>query len=121
MHRIEQAILRKFWVKDETDETAFKPVVNTVGKGLAHIRVRTRLIVLVDQVQTAAGIIGEAAAIGKFADVADPRPSCRRHVLIGRTEASSVGKADNVPDLDGESALLDPRRNWVAGNLAVDA
>src|SRR5213594_73287 len=121
VHGIEQAIPRKFRMKDKSDETAFEPVVHAIGKSFGDVSVYLRPVVLINQVEKAAGIVGEAAAVGKFAHIADPRPSRRRHVLIGRTNPSSVRKAHDIPDLDRKSALLDPSRNRVAGDLAVNS
>ena len=121
VHGVEQAVLRKFRMKDKSDETAFEPVVHTIGKSFGDVGVHLGPVVLINQVQKAAGIVGEAAAVGKFAHIADPRPSRRRHVLVGRTNPPGVGKAHNIPDLDRKSAFLDPSRNRVAGDLAVNS
>src|SRR2546425_924671 len=85
VHRVEQAVLRKFGMKDESDETAFEPVVHAIGKSFRDVGVYLGPVVLINEVQKATGIVGQAAAVGKFSHVADPRPSSRRHVLIGRT------------------------------------
>src|SRR6266705_2516434 len=63
VHRVEQAVRREFRVKDEADEAAFQPIIDSIGKGRGHVRIHMRLIVGVDQVQKPSRVVREAAAI----------------------------------------------------------
>jgi hypothetical protein len=47
--RVEQAVRRKFRVKNEADEAAFQALINSVGKGCGHIRVHVGLVVRSDR------------------------------------------------------------------------
>src|SRR5262249_43029986 len=75
VHSIEEAVLRKFGMKDKSDETAFEAVVNAVGKSFGDIGVYMGAGVLINQIKKAAGIICGAAAVKKFAHLACPPPS----------------------------------------------
>ena len=119
MHGVEQAVSRKLRMKDESDESALEPVVDRMRKCCGNVRIHVRLVVRIDQVEEAARIVGEAAAVGKIAHIADARPACRRHVLIGGTNAPRVRKAHEVLDLDGKSAFHNRRRNRVTRDLRL--
>ena len=120
VHRVEQAVSRELRMKGEPDESALQPVVDGKRKRRGDVRIDLRLVVGVDQVEEAARIVGEAAAVRKIAHVADARPAGRRHVLIGGTHPARIGKAHEVLDLDLQSAFHDRRRNRVARDLRCD-
>src|SRR5215467_12818726 len=94
-----------------------KSVVHSIRKGHAHVRVDLRLVAPVDQVKETPRIIGKTAAVGKIANIADARPTCRRDVLIGRPNPARVRKTDKILDLDRETPFHDWRRNRVTGDL----
>src|SRR5262249_56604434 len=77
VHSIEEAVLRKFGMKDKSDETAFEAVVNAVGKSFGDIGVYMGPVVLINKVKKTAGIIGEAPPLRKFAAITGPPPSPR--------------------------------------------
>src|SRR5882762_1244627 len=119
MDRVEEAVLRKFRVKDKADEAAFQPVIDQVGEGGGDIRVHMGLIVRVDQIQQSSRVVGEAAAIGEIAYVTHTSPSSGLNVLIGGMKFARIEQAHEVFDLHGEPALHNGFRNGVAGNRRI--
>ena len=113
VHRVEQAVPRELRMEGEADEPALQPVVDGERERRGDVGIHRRLIVAIEQVQEAARVVGEAAAVRQIADVADARPAGRRHVLIGRDAAARVGQAHDIADLDHQAAFLDRRRNRV--------
>jgi hypothetical protein len=116
--RVEEAVGGEFRVKDEADEAAFQAIIDTVGEGGGDVRIYVRLVVGVDQIEKSARVVGEAAAIGEIADVADAGPAGRTQVLVGGTKPAGVGQADQILDLNRNTALDDRFRNRIAGDLS---
>ena len=116
MHRVEQAVRRELRMKGEADEAALQPVVDSERKGGPDVRIHGGLVVAIDEVQQAARVVGEAAAVRQIAHEADARPAGRHHVLIGRTQAARLRQAHDVPDLDRQPAFRDRRRNRITGD-----
>ena len=104
-------------MKGESDESALEPVVDRVRKQRGDVRVDLRLVVRVDDVEQAARIVDEAAAIGQIAHEADTRPARGRHVLIHGAHPARIRKAHEILDLDLQSAFRDRRRNRIARGL----
>src|SRR2546428_11599858 len=106
-------------MKGEPDESTLQPVVDRIRKRRADIRINLGLVVRPDQVEEAPRIVGEAAAIGKIAHIADARPACRCHILIGGTKRARVRKGGAGLNLDRKPGLYNGRRDWVYGDLAL--
>jgi hypothetical protein len=87
-------------MEDEPDESALEAVVDGVRKHRGDVDVHLRLGARVDQVEEAARIVREAAAVRQIADVADARPAGWRHVLVRWTNPARVRQANEVLDLD---------------------
>ena len=99
VHRVEQPVPREFRVKVEADEPALQPVVDGKREGGTDVRIHGRLIVAIEEVQEAARVVGEPAAVRKIADEADARPAGRHHVLIGGAQPARIRQPHDIPDL----------------------
>jgi hypothetical protein len=119
MHGVEQAVGRELGVEGETDEAALQAVVDRHRKDSGEVGIDLRLIVRVDPIQQPARVVGEAAAVGQVAHVADTRPGVRRNVLVGGSQPAGVGQPRQILDLDGEAALHHRLGNRVFGDRLV--
>lgn len=48
VHGVEQAVRRKFRVKNEADEAAFQALISSEGKGRGHVRVHVGFVLRID-------------------------------------------------------------------------
>ena len=103
----------------EPDEPALEPVVDGERKRGADVGIDRGLVVAVEQVQEAARVVGEPAAVRKVADETDARPAGRHHVLIGGAQAARIRQPHDVADLDAQSAFHDRGRNRI-GDLRMN-
>src|SRR4029078_11344984 len=58
----------------------------------------------------------EPAAVGQIANETDACPSCRRQVLIRRTNGPRIRQSYEVSDLNRKGSLLDRSRKRIAGD-----
>ena len=107
-------------MKRKSDEAALEPVVDGEREHGADVRVHRRLVVAIDQIQEATGVVGEAAAVRKIADEADARPARRRDVLIDGAQSARLRQPHDVAHGDGEAAFDDGRFDRVR-DLRVDS
>ena len=108
VHGVEQAVARELGVKGESDEPALEPVVDRERERRGHVRVHRRLVVTVEQVQEAARVVDEPAAVGKVANVADARPA-------GGTTSCSGGRSPRVSGRRTRSRISTIRPRFSTG------
>src|SRR5262249_18176243 len=89
-------------------------VVYGLRKHLREIRINVRLIAGIQYIHKAARIVDEAAAVGKIAHKLDPRPACRRYILICSKLPARVRKAQHIFDLDCQPPLFDRSRDRIS-------
>src|SRR5438477_11560304 len=118
MHGVKQTVARELWMEYEADEPAFEAVVDSFGKRLSHVRIDVRLIVFVDQVQVASGVVGKTPAIRKIPHVRHSCPARRVYVVITVLSAR-IGETHEILHLYGEAAFLDRGRQGITGDLAL--
>ena len=106
--RVEQSVPREVRMEIEADEPAGQAVVDRERERRADIRVDGRLVVAIEQVQQAARVVHEPAAVRQIAEVTGARPSGRHHVLSGGTKSARVGETHDVPYLDGSGRAFQP-------------
>ena len=97
VHGVEESVSCELRMKDEPDESALEPVINRMRKHRANVRIDARFAIGADQVEKAAGIVGEAAAVGKIAHKVDARPARGRHVLIRADESRAYREGARGP------------------------
>ena len=99
VHGVEQSVARELGVKGEADESALETVVDRHRKRRGHVGVDARRVAPVEQVQKAARVVGEAAAVRQIAHEADARPAGGRHVLIERAQAAGIRQPHEIANL----------------------
>ena len=95
----------------KSDEAALQPVVDRERKRDADVRVHRWLVVVIEDVEESARVVGKPAAVGEIADVVDARPAGGHDVLLSRPELARVRQPRHVADFEHQPALEDGRRH----------
>jgi hypothetical protein len=117
---VEQAVPRELRMEREPNESTLQAVIDSERKQLAQIGIHLWLGVGADQIEEAALIVDEAAAVGEIAHELNARPSRGRHILIGRAYPARIRKAHDIFDLDLQSTFGDRGGNRIGRDLPRD-